>query len=100
MLGEAAEKASPSAPLLELGGDGWLVMANINAHLMEDSRRKTLGRVDSRQKPKITRRCVVNMSKTSLHRFVDRDGSQKSLLKGVVMFLLDHRMFPWMKHTV
>ncbi|CAK9108220.1 Hypothetical protein SCF082_LOCUS50345 [Durusdinium trenchii] len=35
LVSQAAEKASPSAPLLELGGDGWLVMANINAHLME-----------------------------------------------------------------
>eukprot|EP00439_Symbiodinium_sp_Y106_P061501 s3585_g9.t1 len=31
----AFARATPSQPLLELGGDGWLVMANINAHLME-----------------------------------------------------------------
>ena len=35
LVSQAAEKALPQAPLLELGGDGWLVMANINAHLME-----------------------------------------------------------------
>lgn len=35
LVSQAAEKAVPAAPLLELGGDGWLVMANINAHLME-----------------------------------------------------------------
>eukprot|EP00435_Cladocopium_sp_Y103_P069426 s200_g33.t1 len=35
LVSQAAEKAVPTAPLLELGGDGWLVMANINAHLME-----------------------------------------------------------------
>lgn len=35
LASQAAEKALPQAPLLELGADGWLVMANINAHLME-----------------------------------------------------------------
>ncbi|CAE7253183.1 unnamed protein product, partial [Symbiodinium microadriaticum] len=35
LVSDAAEKVSPSQPLLELGADGWLVMANINAHLME-----------------------------------------------------------------
>jgi len=31
----AARRATPESPLLELGPNGWLVMANINAHLME-----------------------------------------------------------------
>ena len=35
LVSDAAERATHSSPLLELGGDGWLVMANINAHLME-----------------------------------------------------------------
>lgn len=35
LVSEAASQATDESPLLELGADGWLVMANINAHLME-----------------------------------------------------------------
>ena len=35
LVSQAAERATPVAPLLELGSDAWLVMANLNAHLME-----------------------------------------------------------------
>ncbi|CAJ1439442.1 unnamed protein product [Effrenium voratum] len=34
-VSRASERATPGAPLLELGSDAWLVMANLNAHLME-----------------------------------------------------------------
>eukprot|EP00933_Yihiella_yeosuensis_P073533 TRINITY_DN82248_c0_g1_i1.p1 TRINITY_DN82248_c0_g1~~TRINITY_DN82248_c0_g1_i1.p1 ORF type:complete len:298 (-),score=46.83 TRINITY_DN82248_c0_g1_i1:67-960(-) len=35
LVTEAANRATVKNPLLDLGADGWLVMANINAHLME-----------------------------------------------------------------
>lgn len=35
LVSEAARRTTREAPLLELGTRGWLVMANINAHLME-----------------------------------------------------------------
>merc|ERR1711920_1126003 len=35
LVSEAANRTTRETPLLELGDGGWLVMANINAHLME-----------------------------------------------------------------
>jgi len=35
LVSEAASRATAESPLLDLGAEGWLVMANINAHLME-----------------------------------------------------------------
>merc|ERR1712232_830056 len=35
LVSEGATRTTHDAPLLELGKGGWLVMANINAHLME-----------------------------------------------------------------
>lgn len=35
LVSRAAARTTPDSPMLDLGADGWLVMANINAHIME-----------------------------------------------------------------